>query len=76
MRRLLQDLAPLNELFRALWLVRLFRATDALASGLGERWLASSSYAGASDPVRCILEQERLVAAERDPQGCILMNMH
>ena len=75
-RRLFQDISALNELFREVRLVRLFRATDALASGLGERWLASSSYAGASDLVRRILEQERLIAAERDSRGCILMNMH
>jgi DNA helicase-2/ATP-dependent DNA helicase PcrA len=74
--RLLQDIPALNELFREVRLVRLFRATDALASGLGDRWLVSSSYAGASDLVRRILDQERLIAAERDPQGCILMNMH
>jgi DNA helicase-2/ATP-dependent DNA helicase PcrA len=76
-RRLLQEIPALGELFREVRLVRLFRATDALASGLGERWLASSSYAGASDLVKRILEQERLIAAERDSQsGCILMNMH
>jgi DNA helicase II / ATP-dependent DNA helicase PcrA len=75
-RRLFQDISALNELFREVRLVRLFRATDALASGLGERWLGSSSYAGASDLVRRILEQERLIAAERDSRGCILMNMH
>lgn len=75
-RWVLHDISALNELFREARLVRLFRATDALASGLGERWLALSSYAGASELVKRILEQERLVAAERDPQGCILMNMH
>lgn len=75
-RRPFQDIAALNELFREVRLVRLFRATDALASGLGERWLEASSYRGACDVVRRILEQERLVAAERDPQGCVLMNMH
>ena len=76
-RRLLQDVPALSELFREVRLVRLFRATDALASGLGQRWLASSSYAGASDLVTRILEQERLIAVERDFQsGCILMNMH
>ena len=75
-RWVLNDIPALNELFREVRLVRLFRATDALASGLGERWLALSSYAGASELVKRILEQERLVAAERDPQGCILMNMH
>lgn len=75
-RKLLQDVPALNELFREVRFVRLFRATDALASGLAERWLASASYTGASDQVRRILEQERLIAAERDPQGCILMNIH
>lgn len=75
-RWVLHDIPALNELFREARLVRLFRATDALASGLGERWLALSSYAGASELVKRTLEQERLVAAERDPQGCILMNMH
>jgi DNA helicase II / ATP-dependent DNA helicase PcrA len=75
-RRVLQDIPALNELFREVRLIRLFRATDALASVLGGRWLASSSYAGASDLVKRMLEQERLVAVERDPQGCILMNMH
>jgi DNA helicase-2/ATP-dependent DNA helicase PcrA len=76
-RRLLQIIPALGELFREVRLVRLFKATDALAAGLGERWLALSSYAGASDLVKRILEQERLIAAERDSQsGCILMNMH
>jgi DNA helicase II / ATP-dependent DNA helicase PcrA len=75
-RRLVQDIPALKELFREVRLVRLFRATDALASGLGERWLASGSYVGISDLVRRILEQERLIAVERDPRGCILMNIH
>jgi hypothetical protein len=68
--------AHLRAVRREVRLVRQFRATDALASGLGDHWLVSSSYAGASDLVKRILEQERLIAAERDPQGCILMNMH
>ena len=76
-RRLLQDIPALGELFREVRLVRLFRATDALAAGLGGRWLASSSYAGAGGLVKRILEQERLIATERDSLcGCILMNMH
>lgn len=40
------------------------------------RKVASSSYAGVSDLVKRILEQERLIAVERDPQGGVLMNMH
>lgn len=75
-RRILQDVPALAELFREVRLIRLFRATDALATGLGERWLTSSSYGGVSDLIKRILEQERLIAVERDPQGCILMNIH
>lgn len=75
-RRLLQDVPALNELFREVRLVRLFRATDSLASGLGELWLSTGSYEGSSELVRRILEQERLIAAERDPEGCVLMNIH
>ena len=75
-RRVLQAIEPLAELFRAVRLVRLFRATDALASGLADCWLSSGTYTGASDLVKRILEHERLLASERDPQGCILMNMH
>ncbi len=75
-RRLLQDIGALNELFRHVRLVRLFRATDALASGLAELWLSSSTYDGAAKLVKSILEQERLIAADRDPEGCILMNIH
>ena len=75
-RRLLQDIHALNELFRHVRLVRLFRATDALASGLAELWLSSGTYAGATKLVKSILEQERLIAADRDPEGCILMNIH
>src|SRR5690606_2736148 len=76
-RRLLQDIPALADVFREVRLVRLFRASDALASGLAARWLAMGSYAGASELVKLILEQERLVAAERDiHSGCILMSMH
>lgn len=75
-RRLLQDIQALGELFREVRLVRLFRATDSLASGLRGKWLASGNYTGVSDLVKGILEQEKLIAIERDPRGCILMNIH
>lgn len=75
-RQLLADIKGLDELSREVRLVRLFRATDALASGLGALWLVSGSYRGASELTRRTLEREKLVAAERDPQGCILMNIH
>jgi DNA helicase-2/ATP-dependent DNA helicase PcrA len=75
-RRVLQGAPAFKELFNEVRLVRLFRATDALASGLSAHWLATSNYEGAGDLVKRILDQERLVSAERDAQGCVLMNMH
>lgn len=75
-RHVLNEIDVLNELFREARLVRLFRATDALATGLASRWLDTGTYAGASGLVKRTLDQERLIAAERDPHGCILMNMH
>lgn len=75
-RRLLREIDALEELYREVRLVRLFRATDALASALADRWLGSGSYSAASDLVKRILDQEKLIAAERDPEGCLLMNMH
>jgi len=76
-RRLLQNIPALADVFREVRFVRFFRASDALASGLAARWLAMGSYAGASDLVKLILEQERLFAAERDiHSGCILMSIH
>jgi DNA helicase II / ATP-dependent DNA helicase PcrA len=74
--KILQNVPALAELLREVRLVRLFRATDVLAAGLSQRWLASSNYNGVSELVKRILEQERLIAVERDAQGCILMNMH
>jgi DNA helicase-2/ATP-dependent DNA helicase PcrA len=75
-RGLLEMIDALAELCREVRLVRLFHATDALAASLSDRWLTTGSYAGASNQVRRILEQEKLIAADRDPRGCILMNMH
>lgn len=75
-RDLLAEVAGIDDVVKAVRLVRLFRATDALATGLSELWLGSGSYLGAADLVRKILEQEQLFAGERDPDGCVLMNMH
>lgn len=75
-RRVLQGISAFRELFREVRLVRLFRATDSLARGLRNKWLATGNYEGVSDLVKGILEQEKLIAVERDPRGCILMNIH
>lgn len=75
-RELLNAHADLQELQREARMVKLFRASDALASGLGSLWLEKGSYRGAADLVKRTLDRERLMAAERDPEGCILMSMH
>lgn len=75
-RRVLQNITLLNELFREARMVRLFRATDALGGGLSELWLAAGNYAGACALVKRILDRERLLSADRDPQGCVLMTIH
>ena len=57
-------------------IVRLFRATDALATSLGVLWAERGTYAGAAQGVRRVLDQERLIGAEREPRGCTLMTLH
>ena len=75
-RAVLQNIKPLNELFREARLVRLFRATDALGNGLSESWLKEGRYSEAANLVKRILDRERLLAADRDARGCVLMTMH
>jgi DNA helicase-2/ATP-dependent DNA helicase PcrA len=73
---------PLNchgdvqELFKQARMIKLFRATDALAKGLNKIWSASGTYVGAATAVRRILDQERLIGFEREPRGCLLMTLH
>lgn len=75
-RRVLQENKALAEVFREARMVRMFRATDALGNGLSTLWLASSNYGGAADLVKRVLDRERLLSADRDPQGCVLMTIH
>ena len=75
-RKLLDDISHLRELYREARMVRLFRATDAIGSGLADLWLQSGHYGGASVLVSNTLEYERLVSADQEPRGCVLMSMH
>lgn len=75
-RDLVGQVTDLDDVVKAVRLVRLFRATDALATGLSELWLGNGSYSGAAALVRRVLAQEQLFSGERDPEGCVLMNMH
>ena len=75
-RQPLIDSSALEDIARDVRLVRLFRATDALGQGLSERWLTTGGYAGAASLVKRTLDRERLLSADRDPEGCVLMTMH
>jgi DNA helicase II / ATP-dependent DNA helicase PcrA len=75
-RQLLNDITTLRELFREARMVRLFRAGDALGSGLADFWLQQGHYGGAAAFVARTLEHERLISADQDPKGCLLMTMH
>ena len=64
----------LVEILRQVRLVRLFRATDALGQGLADLG-ATGGYAGATVLVKKVLDQERLISAELEPQGLLVMNI-
>lgn len=74
--RVLGQTPALHEIHRQVRLVRLFRATDALGQGLADSWVTSGGYAGATVLVKKVLDQERLISAEQDPQGVLVMNIH
>lgn len=73
---IIQNINSLHDLLQDARMVKLFRATDALAAGLSNLWLKSGYYYLASNLVKRILDQQRLIDAERDARGCILMNIH
>lgn len=57
-------------------MVRLSKAGDPIAMALSELWARTATYAGATERVTAILDQQRLVGADRPPRGCILMTIH
>ncbi|AZG77180.1 UvrD-helicase domain-containing protein [Methylocystis rosea] len=57
-------------------MVRLSKAGDPIAMALSELWARTATYAGAVERVTAILDQQRLVGADRPPRGCILMTIH
>ncbi len=57
-------------------MIRLFNANDALATALTSQWIEGTTYFGATKKVAAILDQQRLIGAERPPRGCVLMTLH
>lgn len=66
----------LKAIFQDARMVRLFRASDTLATALAGRWMERGTYEGASRMIRSVLDQERLIGLERDPRGVSVMTMH
>ena len=73
---ILDRVAGLEEIAKQVRMVRLFRATDALGTGLANLWLSGGSYRTATVLVKRVLDQERLISLEDEPRGCLLMNIH
>lgn len=72
----LHGATELEEVFSKARLLRLFRATDALAWGLQEIWDGQASYPGAAATVRRILADEMIAGRPAEPQPVTLMNMY
>ncbi|WP_068319125.1 UvrD-helicase domain-containing protein [Polycladidibacter hongkongensis] len=66
----------LKVIFQDARMVRLFRASDTLATTLAERWSERATYEGAARLIRSVLDQERLIGHELDPKGVSLMTIH
>ena len=66
----------LKAIFQDARMVRLFRASDTLATALAGRWMERATYEGGARMIRSVLDQERLIGFERDPKGVSLMTMH
>lgn len=57
-------------------MIRLSKAGDPIAMALSQLWSRTATYTGAVERVASILDQQRLVGADRPPRGCILMTIH
>lgn len=68
--------AGIQDIVQAVRFVRLFGATDEIGGRLAEQWDRSGGYDNAIELVRRTLDQGRITSELREPQGCILMNVH
>jgi DNA helicase-2/ATP-dependent DNA helicase PcrA len=75
-RARLHGSSELEEIFTRARLLRLFKATDALAWALMDAWNGRDAYTDAAQAVRQVLAAETLDAAQAEPVAVSLMNMH
>ena len=50
--------------------------SDALSSSLSNLWVSQANYVGAARALKAVLDQERLMGMDRDPEGVTLMTIH
>lgn len=75
-RALLEGSTELEELFNKVRLLRLLKATDALAWALLDTWDGHGAYIDAAAVVQRVLSNEALEASQQDPAPVTLMSMH
>jgi DNA helicase II / ATP-dependent DNA helicase PcrA len=75
-RARLHGTTELEELYGKARLLRLLRATDALAWGLNSTWDGQAAYPGAAATVRRILADELIAGRPAESHPVTLMNMH
>lgn len=75
-RALLARHADLREIASQSRMIGVVSATDPIALVLGRLWAATGSYDGAVRAVTGVLDQQRLIGADRPPRGCVVMTLH
>lgn len=75
-RSVLSGHKDLKEIAQQSRMVGMTTAGDPIARALSDIWAACGTYAGAYRAVVAILEQQRLIGAERPPRGCMVMTLH
>jgi DNA helicase II / ATP-dependent DNA helicase PcrA len=75
-RSRLRDAAELDEARKHARMLRLLKATDALARGLTDAWDGQGAYQDAAATVRSILAVESLTAHQQPTEAVSLMSMH
>lgn len=75
-RSVMARVPELNELSTNVRFVRLFRASDEIAGALGREWVTSGNYGNAVRAVHRALEMRRVLSANVEPAGIVLMTMH
>lgn len=75
-RALLASHKDLQELASQSRMVGVASAVDPIALALGRVWAASGDYSDAVRIVSGILDQQRLIGADKPPRGCVVMTLH